>query len=183
MRNVTGRENLITCGRTNELAHTVRTEYSCDSFMADRMGLDGTMLHYLAVRKAMVSVHKPVHSKITLTYSLTWQAGRCVSRRMAFKALLNAKARPFPSLCSSFLCAYCSKKLPERAPTTKQLYVYCHRYYTVDYRSTCTTCVGTSTIRLRSIKSSLPFSLPLRHSRDKLFQALSRFSVLEATES
>ena len=87
------------------------------------MGLDGTMLHYLAVRKAMVSVHKPVHSKITLTYSLTWQADRCTSRRMAFKALFNAKARPFPSLCSSFLCAYCSKKLPERAPTKKQLCV------------------------------------------------------------
>ena len=77
MRNVMGRENVITCGRTNELAHAVRTEYSCDSLMADRMGLDGTMLHYLAVRKAMVSVHKPVHSKITLTYSLTWQADRC----------------------------------------------------------------------------------------------------------
>ena len=123
MRNVIGRENLITCGRTNELAHAVRTEYSCDSFMADRMGLDGTMLHYLAVRKATVSVHKPVHSKITLTYSLTWQADRCTSQRMAFKALLNAKARPFPSLCSSFLCAYCSKKLPERAPTKKQLRV------------------------------------------------------------
>ena len=60
MRNVVGRENLITCGRTNELAHAVRTEYSCDSFMADRMGLDGTMLHYLAVRKAIVGVHKPV---------------------------------------------------------------------------------------------------------------------------
>ena len=44
-------------------------------------------------------------------------------------------------------------------------------------------CVGTVTIRLRSIKSSLPFSLPLCHSRDKLFQALSRFSVLEAMES
>ena len=43
--------------------------------------------------------------------------------------------------------------------------------------------MGTLTIRLRSIKSSSPFSLPLRHSRDKLFQALSRFSVLEATES
>ena len=120
MRNVIGRENLITCGRTNELAHAVRTEYSSDSFMADRMGLDGTMLHYLAVREAMVSVHKPVHSKITLTYSLTWQADRCTSRRMAFKALLNAKARPFPSLRSSFLCAYCSKKLPERAPTKKK---------------------------------------------------------------
>ena len=52
---------------------------------------------------------------------------------------------------------------------------------TVDYLST--TCMGTSTICLRSIKSSLPFCLPLRHSRDKLFQALSHFSVLEATES
>ena len=83
--NVIGRENLITCGRTNELAHAVRTEDSRDSFMADRMGLDGTMLHYLAVRKATVSVHKPVHSKITLTYSLTWQADSCTSRRMAFK--------------------------------------------------------------------------------------------------
>ena len=132
-----------TCGRSNKLAHAVRTEYSCDSFMADRMGLDGTMLHYLALRKAMVRVHKPVHSKITLTYSLTWQAD----------ALLNAKAQPFSSLRSSFLCAYCSKKtLPERAPTKKT--ATC----TVDYRST--TCVGTSTIRLRSIKSSLPFSLP-----------------------
>ena len=85
VRNVIGREDLITCGRTNELAHAVRTECSCDSFMADRMGLDGTMLHYLPVWKATVSVHKPVHSKITLTYSLTWQADRCTSRRMAFK--------------------------------------------------------------------------------------------------
>ena len=57
VRNVMGRENLITCGQMNELAHAVRTKYSCDSFMADRMGLDGTMLHYLAVWKAMVSVH------------------------------------------------------------------------------------------------------------------------------
>ena len=122
-RNVIGRENLITCGRMNELAHAVWTEYSCDSFMADRMGLDGTMLHYLAVRKAMVSVYKPVHLKITLTYSLNWQADRCTSRRMAFMALLNAKARHFPSLCSSFLCAYCSKKLPAWAPTKKQLCV------------------------------------------------------------
>ena len=109
MRNVIGRENLITCGRTNELAHAVWTEYSCDSFMADRMGLDSTMLHYLAVRKAMVSLHRPVHSKITLTYSLTWQTDCCTPRRMAFKVLLNAKAAPFPRLCSSFLCAYCSK--------------------------------------------------------------------------
>ena len=68
-----------------------------------------------------MSVYKPVYSKITLTYSLTWQADHCTSRRMAFKALLNAKARPFSSLC--FLCAYRSKKLLEQAPTKKQLRV------------------------------------------------------------
>ena len=94
MRNVIGRENLITCGRMNELAHAVRTEYSCDSFMADRMGLNGTMLHYLAVRKAMVSVHKPVHPKITVTYSLTRQADR------GFQGAINSS--PPPS--SEFLC-------------------------------------------------------------------------------
>ena len=122
MRNVIGRENLITCGRTNELAHAVRAEYSCDRFMADRMGLDGTMLHYLAVRNAIVSVHKPVNSKITLTYLLTWQADRCTSRRMPFKALY-AKARPFPSLGSSFLCAYCLKKC-QNGVLLKNSYVY-----------------------------------------------------------
>ena len=70
VRNIIGIENLITCGRMNELAHAVRTDtvFNCDSFyMGD---LDGTMLHYLAVRKAMVSVHRPVHLKITLTTRL-----------------------------------------------------------------------------------------------------------------
>ena len=40
-----------------------------------------------------------------------------------------------------------------------------------------------SMIRLRSIKSSLPSLYSVRHSRDKIFQALYRFSVLQATES
>jgi len=35
------------------------------------MGLDSTMLYHPAVRQAMVSVQRPVHSKITLTYSLS----------------------------------------------------------------------------------------------------------------
>ena len=121
MRNVIGRENLITCGRTNELAHAVRTEYSCDSFMADRMGLDGTMLHYLAVRKAVVSVHKPVHSKITLNYSLTWRADRCTSRRMAFKALLKAKARLFLAFAQVFSALIVKKN----GLLLKHSYVYC----------------------------------------------------------
>ena len=54
MRNVIGRENLITCGRTNELAHAVRTEYSRDSFMVLKQFVryrclnrqNGTRRHY-----------------------------------------------------------------------------------------------------------------------------------------
>ena len=57
--------------------------------------------------------------------------------------------RSFPRLCSSLLCAYCSIKLPQRAPAKTWLHVS-----TVDY---ATTCVGTLTIRLRSVKPSLPF--------------------------
>jgi len=36
-------------------------------YMADRMGLDSTMLHYLAAQQAMINVHVPVHLKIILT--------------------------------------------------------------------------------------------------------------------
>ena len=43
--------------------------------------------------------------------------------------------------------------------------------------------MGTSTIHLRSIKSSLPSLYPLRHSRDKIYQALYRFSILQVTKS
>ena len=34
VRNVIGRESLITCGQTNELAHTVWTEYICSVAIA-----------------------------------------------------------------------------------------------------------------------------------------------------
>ena len=82
--------------------------------------------------------------------------------------------RPFSKLCSSLLCAYCSNKLPERGPSKARV-----RVLAIDY---ATTGVGTSMIR-RSIKSSLPSLYPLRHSCDKIFQALHRFSVLQATKS
>ena len=68
VRNIIGRENLITCGQTNEPATL---------YMAYRMELDGTMLHYLAVQKTMVSVHRPILSKMTITYLLTWQTDHC----------------------------------------------------------------------------------------------------------
>ena len=90
--------------------------------MADRMGLDGTMLHYLAVWKATMSVHKPVHSKITLTYLLTWQTDCCTPRRMAFKALLNASFSLGFALVFSLRLLF-EKTLPEWAPTKTQLRV------------------------------------------------------------
>ena len=77
---------------------------------------------------------------------------------------------PFSKLCSN-LCGYCWSKLQERCPTKARLHVL------------SIAGVGTSMICLRSIKSSLPSLYPLRHSRDKIYQALSCFSVLQAMES
>ena len=91
VRNVIGKENLITHGRTNELTHASWLLIQLRKLMANRTGLGSTTLHYLAVRETMVSVHRPVHSKMTLTYLLTWQTDRFPPRWMAFKALISAK--------------------------------------------------------------------------------------------
>ena len=58
--------------------------FCCESFMADRTGLDSTTLHYLAVRQALISIHVPVHSKSHyLNCSLTRQTDHCTPQRMA----------------------------------------------------------------------------------------------------
>ena len=46
------------CGQMNKLAHALLTEclFGYKSSLADRTVLDVTTLHYLAVRRAMVSV-------------------------------------------------------------------------------------------------------------------------------
>ena len=57
MRNITGRENLITWGRMNlPTLHGQNILVQCECFMDNRMGLDGTTLHYLPIQQAMVSV-------------------------------------------------------------------------------------------------------------------------------
>ena len=79
--------------------------------------------------------------------------------------------RPFPRLCSNLSLRLLSEKLPER-PTAKTLL--------------CVLLIAQLhvwTICLHSIKSSLPSLYPLRHLRNKLFQTLSRSSILQATES
>ena len=94
--------------------------FSYESFTADRMGLEGTKLHLLAVGKDMVSIHRPVHLKIMLAlqYSLTWLIDYC-TWRMAFKAPRHL----FFRLCWNLLCAYCSKKYQNRL-LSKHSYVY-----------------------------------------------------------
>ena len=83
VRNFIGRENLITHEQTNELAHIVRPDtQSFNCFIWATL----TALYYIYL-KAMVSVHRPVHSKIMRTYSLTWQTDRC----LALKVLLIAE--------------------------------------------------------------------------------------------
>ena len=91
----------------------------------------------------MVSVHRPVHpDKLTAVNSEEW-----LSRRY------KMPRQPFSKLCSNLLCAYLNK-LPERGPPKARLCVQ----------------LWVWTIRLRSIKSSLPSLYPLCHSRDKIFQ-------------
>jgi len=104
VRNVIGRENSITCGWTNELTHALMTEYTCcGSFMVDRIGLDSTtLLHYLAVRRAVVSVNRPVRSKITLTYSLTWQTDCCNTPEDGFQGIIKRQGSPFLSFAQAF---------------------------------------------------------------------------------
>ena len=99
-----------------------------------------------------------VHSKITLTYTAVW---------------LSRRIRPF--LCSNFLCHYCSKKknLPERAPTKTRCRL------SIDAQLRAWAHQQSAYVQL----SPLPSLCPLCHSRDKLFQALSRFSVLQVTKN
>ena len=48
--------------------HALWYSFGCENLMTNRLGLGSTTVHYLAIRQAMVSVHRPVHLKITLTY-------------------------------------------------------------------------------------------------------------------
>ena len=81
---------------------------------------------------------------------------------------------PFLAFAQVFSALIVQKKLPERAPTKKQLRVLS----IIDQLR-----VWAHRRSAYAQLSPLPFSLPLRHSCDKLFQALSCFSVLKVTES
>ena len=138
MRNIIGREK-ITSGQTNELAHALWILVLLQKLYGRQ---NGTRQHYAILPGSTASYGKcfqSVHSKIMLTYVLTYlgKPDRCILQRMAFKGLLNAKVA-FPRLCSSLLCPYLFEKkktLLEWAPTKTQLHAL-----------SAITCVGTSTI-------------------------------------
>ena len=69
--NVTGRENFITCGQMNGLVHALLTDCNHSTvnalWLTERDYVDCSLLYFLVVRKATLSVHRPVHSKITNT--------------------------------------------------------------------------------------------------------------------
>ena len=82
VKNVIGRENLH--------AKVVAEALS----VAGRMGLGGTTLHYLAVWHAIVSVHRPVHSKIMLTLfrpslRLLFRKTDCQNRLLLYSPVLH----------------------------------------------------------------------------------------------
>ena len=111
----------------NEITHPCfmnRTYlFSYKSFMADRIGLDGTMLHYLAGWQAVVSVHRPVRSKITLTYSLTWQTNRCTPPENGFQGAIKCQDGPFLGFAQVF-SAFIVRKNCQNG-LLKNSYVYC----------------------------------------------------------
>ena len=62
--------------------------FSSESLRPTEWNLDGTMLHYLAVWKSMVSIHRAVHLKL---HTLPDKLIAVYPRKMDLKALLSAK--------------------------------------------------------------------------------------------
>ena len=125
VRNVIGRKNLITYGRTNELAHAL-----LHSVVKVLSGWhNGTRQHYVALPGSTASYgertqtctfenHGNLHAYLT-NWPLT---GAVHSGGWLLKRYKMAR-RPFSKLCSNLLCIYCSNKQPEWGPTKAQLRV------------------------------------------------------------
>ena len=85
--------------------------------------------------------------------------------------------QPFSKLCSRLLCTYFLNELPEQGPTKARLRI-------LSITQVASTGVGTLTICLRLIKSSLPSLYPLSHSCKWIIPAaIYHFSILQVMES
>ena len=137
---------------------------------------NGTRQHYImAVQQAMVSVHRPVHSKITVTYALTWQTDRwrvLYTPENGFRSITKCQGDLFLSVSQTFSVLIVRINCQNGVPVKHDL-VYCWL---------CTNMPLRAWAHRRSAYTQLSPLYPLRHSHDKIYQALSRFSVLQATE-
>ena len=97
--------------------------FSSESLWPTEWDLDGTMLHYLAVWKSMVSIHKPVHLKL---HTLPDKLIAVYPGKMALKALLTTRW-PFLRLCWNL---FVRKNCRNRLLLKKHGNVYCqlHNY-------------------------------------------------------
>ena len=101
-------------------------EYTLACWYRDRKGLkeahtgkkyklttkpNSTILHYLAVLQAMVSVHRLVCSKIMLTCLLTCQTDRCIPGKKTKIALSQALLKPYMHLLFETIDSTCSHAL------------------------------------------------------------------------
>ena len=106
VRNVIGRENLITSGQTNEFTQV----FHCESFMADRTRLGNTTLDYMAVQQAMwehlertFKNHAKLLGKLTAVYL-----------ENGFQGTIKHQSSPFLVLLKSSLPLLFEKKNPAR---------------------------------------------------------------------
>ena len=106
----------------------LRYLFSRESFyMADRTGVDSTTLHYLAVQKAMVSIHWPVRLKITVTYPQTWQTDcwrALYTPKNGFRSGTKSQGGRFLSFAQTFSALIVSITYQNGVPL-KHSFVYC----------------------------------------------------------
>ena len=79
--------------------------FSHESFMADRMGLVITGQHYVTLPGSTVSLHRPVHSKITVTCTLTWQTDcwrALYTLENGFRSITKSQGGLFLSFAQTF---------------------------------------------------------------------------------
>ena len=125
VRNVIGRENLITCGWTNELARALLKEYTRSVMKALWLTeQDWTALCYITWQYSELTQTCTFENHGNLRAYLTnWLLTGTVHSGEWLSKHYKTPRRPFSKLCSNLLCAYWSNKLPERGPTIARLHV------------------------------------------------------------
>ena len=120
MRNITGRDQLPV-GERRTCPHFIDRLYSSVAKALWPTERDSTALRYITWQYGKCTQTHPFKNHTNL---LTWQTDHCTKN--GCQGIIEHQTQPFHRLCSSFLCAYCSKK---QAPTVKKKnthsYVYC----------------------------------------------------------